>query len=136
MGVVELFAEVPDPRWRNARHDLGEILFIALAASLCGAEGATDMADFARSRAELLKQVLKLEHGPPSHDTFSRVFRLIEPKAFAGVFHRFASGFAAQAGVENVVAFDGKALKRCDRRRDVRLAQRLQTQALPTMNSA
>lgn len=113
MGVVELFAEVPDPRWRNARHDLGEILFIALAASLCGAEGATDMADFARSRAELLKQVLKLEHGPPSHDTFSRVFRLIEPKAFAGVFHRFASGFAAQAGVENVVAFDGKALKRC-----------------------
>lgn len=113
MGVVELFAEVPDPRWRNARHDLGEILFIALAASLCGAEGATDMAAFARSRAELLKQVLKLEHGPPSHDTFSRVFRLIEPKAFAGVFHRFASGFAAQAGVENVVAFDGKALKRC-----------------------
>jgi predicted transposase YbfD/YdcC len=113
MGVAELFAEVPDPRWRNARHSLGEILFIALAAALCGAESATDMADFARSRISFLKQVLKLEHGPPSHDTFSRVFRLIEPKAFAGVFHRFASGFALQAGVENVVAFDGKALRRC-----------------------
>ncbi|HEV7692326.1 MAG TPA: transposase family protein, partial [Hyphomonadaceae bacterium] len=40
MGVAELFAEVPDPRWRNARHSLGEILFIALAAALCGAESA------------------------------------------------------------------------------------------------
>jgi predicted transposase YbfD/YdcC len=113
MGAVELFGEIPDPRWRNARHPLGEILFIALAAALCGAENATDMAEFARSRVGLLKQALKLEHGPPSHDTFSRVFRLLEPGAFAGVFHRFASGFAAQAGVENVVAFDGKALKRC-----------------------
>jgi predicted transposase YbfD/YdcC len=113
MGAVELFGEIPDPRWRNARHSLGEILFIALAASLCGAQSAVDMADFARSRLAFLKQVLKLEHGPPSHDTFSRVFRLLEPKAFAGVFHRFASGFASQAGVENVVAFDGKALRRC-----------------------
>jgi predicted transposase YbfD/YdcC len=57
--------------------------------------------------------VLKLEHGAPSHDTFSRVFRLIDPKGFAGVFYRFAEGFAAQAKLEGVVAFDGKSLKRC-----------------------
>ena len=113
MGVVELFGELPDPRWRNARHDLGEILFIALAAALCGAETSVDMAEFGRSREAHLKQVLKLEHGPPSHDTFSRVFRLLDPKGFAAVFHRFASGFAAQAGTENVIAFDGKSLKRC-----------------------
>lgn len=113
MGVVELFGEVPDPRWRNARHDLGEILFIALAAALCGAETSVDMAEFARSREAFLKRVLKLEHGPPSHDTFSRVFRQLDPKGFAAVFHRFASGFAAQAGTENVIAFDGKSLKRC-----------------------
>src|SRR6185437_12370840 len=48
MGVVELFSEVSDPRWRNTRHDLGEVLFIALAAVLCGAENCTDMAEFAR----------------------------------------------------------------------------------------
>ena len=113
MGVVELFGEVPDPRWRNARHDLGELLFIALAAALCGAETAVDMAEFARTREPYLKEVLKLEHGPPSHDTFSRVFRQLDPKGFAAVFHRFVSGFAAQAGAEDVIAFDGKALKRC-----------------------
>jgi predicted transposase YbfD/YdcC len=113
MGVVELFSEVPDPRWRNVRHDLGEVLFIALASVLCGAENCSDMADFARSREAMLRQVLKLEHGPPSHDTFSRVFRLLDPKGFAGVFYRFAEGFAAQAQLEGVVAFDGKALKRC-----------------------
>jgi predicted transposase YbfD/YdcC len=113
MGVVELFSDVTDPRWRNVRHALGEVLFIALAAVLCGAESCTDMADFARSREAMLRQVLRLEHGVPSHDTFSRVFRLLDPKGFASVFYRFAEGFAAQAKLEGVVAFDGKSLKRC-----------------------
>lgn len=113
MGVVELFSEVSDPRWRNTRHALGEVLFIALAAVLCGAQRCTDMADFARTREVMLRGVLKLEHGVPSHDTFSRVFRLLDPKGFASVFYRFAQGFAAQAKLEGVVAFDGKALKRC-----------------------
>ena len=113
MGVVELFAQVEDPRWRNVRHELGEVLFIALAAVLCGAENCSDMADFARTRADMLRQVLKLEHGAPSHDTFSRVFRLIDPKGFAGVFYRFAEGFGLQVRREGVVAFDGKALRRC-----------------------
>lgn len=117
MGVLELFSEVPDPRWRNTRHELGEVLFIALAAVLCGAENCSDMADFARSREGVLREVLTLEYGPPSHDTFSRVFRLLDPKGFASVFYRFAEGFAAQAEAEaeaeGVVAFDGKSLKRC-----------------------
>lgn len=113
MGIVELFSEVSDPRWRNRRHALGEVLFIALAAVLCGAENCTDMADFARTRERLLRTVLKLEHGVPSHDTFSRVFRLLDPKGFASVFYRFAEGFAGQVRLEGVVAFDGKSLKRC-----------------------
>jgi predicted transposase YbfD/YdcC len=113
MGIVELFSGISDPRWRNTRHDLGEVLFIALAAVLCGAENCTDMAEFARTREAMLREVLKLEHGVPSHDTFSRVFRLLDPKGFASVFYRFAQGFGAQAKLEGVVAFDGKSLKRC-----------------------
>ena len=69
------FAEVPDPRASNARHDFLEVMFIALAAVLCGAEDCTDMALFARTKLGLLQQVMKLKHGAPSHDTFSRVFR-------------------------------------------------------------
>jgi predicted transposase YbfD/YdcC len=76
---------------------------------LCGAEDCTDMAIFGRSKLELLKQVLKLPHGPPSHDTFSRVFRLIAPEPFEAAFAKFTAAFAG--ALTGVVAIDGKALR-------------------------
>ena len=104
-----VFGTVPDPRAANARHDLLEVLFVALAAVLCGAEDCTDMALFARSKLPFLRQVVSLEHGPPSHDTFSRVFRLIEPEPFEAAFARFSRAFAR--ALHGVVAIDGKALR-------------------------
>jgi predicted transposase YbfD/YdcC len=103
------FGEVPDPRAANARHDFLEVIFVALAAVLCGAEDCTDMALFARSKQALLRQVVKLEHGPPSHDTFSRVFRLIAPEPFEAAFAKFTTAFAG--ALKGVVAIDGKALR-------------------------
>jgi predicted transposase YbfD/YdcC len=103
------FGEVEDPRAGNARHDLLELMFVALAAVLCGAEDCTDMALFAKSKLTFLRQVLKLEHGPPSHDTFSRVFRLIEPEPFEAAFAKFTAAFAGE--LKGVVAIDGKALR-------------------------
>lgn len=103
------FSEVGDPRAGNARHDLLELMFVALAAVLCGAEGCTDMAAFARAKLGLLRQVIPLEHGPPSHDTFSRVFRLLEPEPFEAAFARFTQAFAGE--LKGVVAIDGKALR-------------------------
>ncbi len=103
------FGAVDDPRAGNARHDLLELMFVALAALLCGAEDCTDMALFAQSKLALLRQVVKLEHGPPSHDTFSRVFRLIDPEPFEAAFARFTAAFAG--ALEGVVAIDGKALR-------------------------
>src|SRR5664279_3545550 len=76
------FGRLADPRADNARHNLLEVLFIALAATLCGAESCSDMEEFGQSKEELLRLVLRLEHGIPSHDTFSRVFRLLKPQAF------------------------------------------------------
>ena len=103
------FAAVPDPRAANARHDLLEVMFVALAAVLCGAEDCTEMALFARSKLELLRQVVKLEHGPPSHDTFSRVFRLLAPEPFEAAFAKFTASFSG--ALKGVVAIDGKALR-------------------------
>jgi len=103
------FADVPDPRAANARHDFLEVIFIALAAVLCGAEDCTDMALFGRAKLDLLRQVLKLEHGAPSHDTFSRVFRLLAPEPFEAAFARFSVAFAG--ALTGVVAIDGKALR-------------------------
>lgn len=107
------FRRLPDPRAGNARHDLLEVLFIALAAMLCGAESCSDMADFGQSKEELLRLFLRLEHGIPSHDTFSRVFRLLKPQAFERAFRRFMAAFAKANRIKltGVVAVDGKALR-------------------------
>src|SRR4051812_13328452 len=80
---VACFAEVVDPRQENARHDLHELLMIALCTMLCGGEDCSDMVVFGRAKEPFLRQFLRLRHGIPSHDTFSRVFRLLDPIAFA-----------------------------------------------------
>lgn len=109
----KVFRDLDDPRAANASHELLEILFIALAAVLCGAEGPSDMAEFGRSKASLLRQILWLEHGIPSHDTFSRVFRMLDPRSFAISFRRFMVAFAKFNHVDltGVIAIDGKALR-------------------------
>jgi predicted transposase YbfD/YdcC len=67
------------------------------------------MAAFARAKLDFLRQVVKLEHGPPSHDTFSRVFRLLAPEPFETAFAKFTATFAG--ALKGVVAIDGKALR-------------------------
>src|SRR5580698_2018768 len=114
-GFAECFSELPDPRADNSLHDLTEILFIALMATLCGATACTDMALFARMKAYLWQDVLELKNGLPSHDTFSRVFRMLDPKAFEVGFRRFMKAFAKGAKIarpKGVIALDGKALRR------------------------
>jgi predicted transposase YbfD/YdcC len=110
-GFIAIFEDVEDPRAGNARHDLLELLFIALAAVLCGAESCADMADFGAAKEDVLREVLRLEHGIPSHDTFSRVFRLLDPEAFEAAFTRFMAAFAKGNRLKGVVAIDGKAIK-------------------------
>ena len=107
------FQGLPDPRADNARHDLCEVLFIALVATLCGADGCAEIAEFGQSKEELLRRMLRLEHGIPSHDTFSRVFRMLQPEAFETTFQRFMTGFAKanKLRTTGVVAVDGKALR-------------------------
>ena len=106
---TRIFRKLPDPRADNARHDLTEILVIALAAVLCGAEGCADMADFGEAKEGLLRRFLRLEHGIPSHDTFSRVFRILDPLAFEAAFRKFMAAFAKE--IKGVVSIDGKALR-------------------------
>jgi predicted transposase YbfD/YdcC len=110
------FAELADPRTGNAqRHELEEIVMIALVATLCGAESCVDMALFGRSKEPLLRRFLRLPGGIPSHDTFSRLFRLLDPVAFEACFARYVAALAER--VEGVVAIDGKTRRRSFDRR-------------------
>lgn len=110
-SLMEKLGEIPDPRQGNAqRHELLDILAIALVASICGAESCVDFAEFAEDRKALLGEFLSLKNGLPSHDTFSRVFRLLDPAAFGRTFEAFLDDLGA-AG-DGVLAIDGKTLRR------------------------
>ena len=62
--------------------------------ALCGAQGAADMALFAKSKEPFLRGMLTLENGVPSHDTFSRLFRQLDPEQFGSAFKRFMASFS------------------------------------------
>jgi predicted transposase YbfD/YdcC len=88
--TLEQFAScwegLEDPRSGNAGlHDFHELLVIALCTVLCGGQGAVDMALFAKAKESFLRGFLALENGPPSHDTFSRLFRNLDPDQFRAV---------------------------------------------------
>jgi hypothetical protein len=89
-----------DPRTGNAGlHDFHELLMIALCTVLCGGQSAVDTGLFAKAEEPFLRGFLALEHGSPSHDTFGRLFRLIDPKQFQAAFQRFMAGvFQALSG--------------------------------------
>ena len=105
--LKRLFRPLKDPRASNTRHDLVEIVLIALAATLAGAKTCTEFEFFAKGREELLRRFLELRHGIPSHDTFSNVFRVLDPKGLEAVLRKFSKSF----GVKGVVSIDGKALR-------------------------
>src|SRR5437660_10202673 len=114
-AAISIFYEVRDPRDFNARHDLAAMLFIALAATLCGAKSCVDIADFAAANAGELSEIVYLAHGTPSHDCFRRLFRLLDPDELATAFARFMAALRESLGLpapKGVVAVDGKSLRR------------------------
>ena len=113
-GFRAIFADIPDPRDFNAQHDLTEILFIALAASLCGADSCVGFAEFGRAKEPLLRAFLTLAHGIPSHDTFTRVLRHLDPQPLEAALIRFVAVLGQALGqppAGRVVAVDGKRLR-------------------------
>src|SRR3954465_10586618 len=91
--VLSILREVRDPRAPNARHELSAILFIALAATLCGQKSCVHIADFGAVNAAELAEIVELPHGAPSHDCFSRVFRLLDPAELAKALASLRVGF-------------------------------------------
>jgi len=105
------FEDLNDPRSGNAApHDFHTLLIIALCTLLCGGQGAVDMALFAQAKEPFLREFLDLKNGPPGHDTFSRLFRLLDPDQFRAAFQRFMTAFSENC--QGVIAIDGKVLRR------------------------
>lgn len=111
-AAARLFAGVTDPRVeRTRRHLLCDILLIALCATLAGAEGFCDIAEWAQTKEGWLRTFLALPGGIPSHDTFERVFRRLNPKELHACFLRWIESLVTRR--ENPhLAIDGKTLRR------------------------
>ena len=104
--------QLPDPRrQRRRRHELIDVLMIAVTAMLCGAENFVHMAQFGKAKEVWLRTFLVLPNGIPSHDTFRRVFLLLSPEKFSAVFLSWTQTLRQAVGAE-VVALDGKTVRR------------------------
>jgi predicted transposase YbfD/YdcC len=111
-NLVRYFGAIEDPRCPGkVEHRLLDILVIAAAAVIACAESWDDIALYGRSKLAWLKTFLELPNGIPSHDTFRRVFTLIDPDAFEAGFTAWVGSLATRFERE-VVAIDGKTIRR------------------------
>jgi predicted transposase YbfD/YdcC len=110
--LEQYFGKLPDPReGQNVQHRLLSIISIAICAVICGADNWVDVEIFGQSKQAWLETFLVLPHGIPSHDTFGRVFRRINPEAFEACFSEWTQTLCNLTAGE-VVALDGKHLRR------------------------
>lgn len=116
------FEELEDPRMeRTRKHSLVDILCLSICAVIAGAEGWEDIEEFGLQKETWLRQHLRLENGIPSHDTISRVFRLLKPQAFEAAFRGWVQVLVERLGLRHV-AVDGKTLRRSHDRASMKSA--------------
>jgi predicted transposase YbfD/YdcC len=107
---LSYFSVIKDPRIdRTKAHLLEDIIVIAILSVLCGADTWNDMEGFGKAKEAWLRTFLKLPEGIPSHDTFNRVFSLLDPKQLQDCFIQWTSSVARLTEGE-VISIDGKAI--------------------------
>lgn len=109
---TESFKNIIDFRqpWK-IKHNLIEIIFIAVVATIAGADKWIDVADFAEDKNEFLKQYISLENGAPSHDTFERIFENLDNEAFNKSFISWTNTLTNNSK-GRIIAIDGKTSRR------------------------
>lgn len=111
MNLMGSLSALDDPRGpsNGTLHDFQEILVIAICAMLSDADNFEDIALWGRLKEDWLRRFLELKNGIPSHDTFERIFRILDPKQFETVFRQWVSGIVTALGGQ--MAIDGKTLR-------------------------
>ena len=108
------FATLTDPRCPHApnqRHQLIDILVIAVCAVICGADGWEDIEEYGKAPAEWFAELLDLPHGIPGHDdTFRRVLSRLDPEELTQCFIAWTGALSDLSGGD-IVSIDGKTLR-------------------------
>lgn len=109
---LNYFAELEDPRVtnHNSRHKFIDILILGFVGTLCGCDDWVEVNEFSLSKIVFFKQILELPHGIPSHDTFSRVFSMIDTAHFEELFIRWMQDVFVKTKGE-IIALDGKNIR-------------------------
>jgi predicted transposase YbfD/YdcC len=110
-SIAEHFKQVKDPRDLSVDHLLIEIITIALCGVICGADNWVEIEQFGKAKEKWLRTFLRLPNGIPSHDTFGRVFRVIDPEQFQSSFVSWIEAIS-QITAGQIIAIDGKRLRR------------------------
>lgn len=110
--MCSYFAAVDDPRRQHAttHHSLEAILVITILGTICGAHNWVEIEQWGQAQESWLSEFLELPYGIPSHDTFGRVFALLDPESLHQAFVAWMSALA-QLGQE-IIALDGKTIRR------------------------
>jgi len=112
LRLADVFVSIEDPRQAaKVEHDLVELLVVAVNAVLVGADTFVEIELWAREKLDWLRGYLRLAYGIPSHDTFGRMFGLIDPEQFESAFRRWVESILPALGAE-IVAIDGKTSRR------------------------
>ncbi len=110
-SLVKQFSDIKDPRVeRTKKHQLTDILVIAILAIIGGAQGWEDIENYGISKQNWLKEFLALPHGIPSDDTFRRVFEFIDPEALNQCFLKWVETLVTSMGGE-IIPIDGKTIR-------------------------
>jgi predicted transposase YbfD/YdcC len=111
-GFLRFFSDLPDPRTGNhITHKLHDLLIIAIFAVICGADGWAEVQLWGRCKHKWLVTFLELPGGIPSHDTFGRVFSLLDPQALERCFLAWMAA-VVELSKGSLVSIDGKSLRR------------------------
>lgn len=111
-SLIDHFSDVEDPRLdRTRKHNVIDIISITIMATISGMQNWIEIVDWAEINQEWLKTFLELPGGIPSHDTFGRVFSLINPEAFQEAFKSWVESIKLNFPEREIIAIDGKFLK-------------------------
>jgi predicted transposase YbfD/YdcC len=112
VSISDHFADLEDPRIdRTKLHKLFDIITVAICAVICGADSWVEIEEFGNAKIDWFRTFLELANGIPSHDTFGRVFALLDPDQFRSGFVSWIQAISRITEGE-IVAFDGKTLRR------------------------
>ena len=111
LAITQFFERLPDPRrLGKVKHPLINLIVMSLCGVIGGADDFHEISRFVRERSDWFSRILDMKHGVPSHDTFSRVFRALNPIAFQQCLLKWVTALH-QLTDGQIIAIDGKVAR-------------------------